>query len=76
MRSNWRILEESDSHLTIEDLDGSVSVTNDAENVVKHLFQKGRLTNAKRMLYWDTLGNLDEILHADGVFMGFRTYAR
>jgi hypothetical protein len=52
----------------ITDLDGSVSVTNDAEAVV-------RFVNARypghRIFYRDTMGNWDELVHANGIFTGF-----
>lgn len=47
---------------------GSVSVTNDAENVVRAVVD--RFGN-KRILYTDTMGNVDELVHDNGVFTGF-----
>lgn len=47
------------------------SVTNDAENVVRRLLESGDLKPGQRLMYYDSEGNLDEILIADGQFAGF-----
>jgi hypothetical protein len=49
-----------------------MSVTNDAENVVASLARDGYLTSAKRLLYLDSDGRKDEILHDGKKFRGFR----
>lgn len=47
----------------------AVAVTNDAEAVVVELANKfGR----RRILYFDSDGNLDELLHEGGVFLGYK----
>ena len=38
------------------------TVTNDAENVVAKLHEAGQLTDARRLLYFDSRGDLDEIV--------------
>jgi hypothetical protein len=57
--------------VVIRDLIGPVSVTNDAENVVAMLLRRGTLRPGQRLLYFDTDGNLDELLVRDGRFAGF-----
>lgn len=52
----------------IVDDDGPKSVTNDAESVVHALYQRH---GACRIIYRDTLGHWDELLHLDGIFQGF-----
>ena len=66
--------ETTDEILVIRDLDmpSCRSITNDAEAVVEYLHDKGWLSNERRLMYYDTDGNKDEILHdGNGVFLGF-----
>lgn len=65
-----------DDVITLVDLDGFKSITNDAEWVVKAVIHaKGRM-NSKgepwHIHYYDTMGNLDELLHSGGEFTGFQ----
>ena len=55
----------------IRDLDrlGTMSVTNDAERVVAEL---NTLHRGHRIIYQDSMKNWDELLHADGKFIGYR----
>lgn len=63
--------------MTVKDCDDgtvqlfSVSVTNDAENVVKFLAQHADLTDDEPLVYQDTTGRWDEIVHQDGQFVDF-----
>ena len=47
------------------------SVTDDAENVVADLVRQGHLPKGRRLLYYDSTGQLDEIKVQDGKFAGF-----
>jgi hypothetical protein len=47
------------------------SVTNDVENVLKHLSQYLNL-GTRRLIYRDSQGNNDEILHENAIFKGFK----
>lgn len=47
------------------------SVTNDAENVVADLVANGFLLAGRRLFYYDSMGQLDELLIKDGRFVGF-----
>lgn len=71
-RANYEIVEDLTDRLVIRDLgpwDRFMSVTNDAENVVKEL--AGRL-NGRRLFYYDSEGFLGELLvRGDGRFDGF-----
>jgi len=75
LKSNFTILENTDRYILIHD-DAeeyqSMSVTNDAENVVEYLYENGLLKNDKRIFYVDTLGSVDELEHTLGVFNGFK----
>lgn len=56
--------------LWIKDLDGPLSVTNDAEHVVDVL---NRAYPAFRIYYQDTMGRWDELVHRNGIFIRFDT---
>jgi hypothetical protein len=47
------------------------TVTNDAENVIDELRQKYGI-EGRRIFYKDSLGQIDELLHRNGLFFGFR----
>ncbi len=64
--------ESTPDVLVIRDEDnGNVSVTNDAENVVKRLYAEGLLTASRALHYYDSDGNKDGLRHKDGQFTGF-----
>lgn len=70
-QANWRIRQKTDEVVIIEDLgpwDKYPSVTNVAESVVEELAPnlKGR-----KLLYYDSDGQIDELLVKDGKFAGF-----
>jgi len=48
------------------------SVTNDAERVVREIFEAGLLPDGRRLFYYDSCDILDEIVVRDGRFGGFR----
>lgn len=50
---------------------GQLSVTNDAELVVEELHNQGLLPNNRRLFYYDTDNQLDELVHDGPVFKGF-----
>lgn len=52
----------------IHDLDGEVSVTNDAEAVVKDMTKHH---DGYRIFYRDTMGQWDELLYANKEFTGY-----
>jgi hypothetical protein len=47
------------------------TVTNDAELVVQQLVASGYLQGKQRLLYWDSEGQMAEIVVKDGKFSGF-----
>lgn len=61
----------ADLPLIIQDECVGKSVTNDAEFVVKSLFDRGFLNQGRKLYYYDSDGRLDEIIHQDGKFRGF-----
>jgi len=60
--------ESTPEVLVIRDLKTGQSITNDAQHVLNRLTA---LLNGRRLLYYDSDGHLDEILHRDGFFAGF-----
>jgi hypothetical protein len=80
-RATYEVLRPEDHDLVcdavvvLRDLDGRVSVTNDAEAVVREVlgWKGGWAANGerRRILYFDTDGRLDELLHDGQRFLGF-----
>ena len=75
MRAMIETVENCEDKLVIRDCgDWSrvPTVTNDAEGVVKWLYDNKLLSSGKRLLYYDSEGSLDELVHRDGRFVGFK----
>lgn len=71
MRSHISIAIDWPDLLAIRDLnDGATSVTNDAEGVVAWLHRNKALDD-RRLIYEDTDGVWDELVHSGGTFLGF-----
>jgi len=68
MRSKFYIHRVTTGTVYIIDDDGPVSVTNDAENVVAYINKK---YPNMRIIYCDTNGDWDELVHCNGVFQAF-----
>ncbi len=71
-RAKYMVEQVTPHKVVISDIGTThTSVTNDAENVVKELHQKGIL-KAHRLFYYDSTGRLDELRHdGHGRFTGF-----
>lgn len=66
----YEVVEETHEKVVIRDIGhdrGRPSVTNDAEGVVARVKNLG----SRRLFYFDSQGDLDELLHVGGVFVGF-----
>jgi hypothetical protein len=64
-----------DKPLVIQDIgpwDSFPTVTNAAETVVAELVASKHLTEGRRLLYYDSEGELDEIVVQNGRFAGFK----
>ena len=48
------------------------TITNDAEWVVRQLYEAGYLRGQQKLYYWDSEGRMDEIEHYNGQFIGFK----
>lgn len=75
MRAAFSTLSVTDEVITIEDIGGRVSVTNDAEAVVEEVLKlNGARTSTgelRRIHYYDSMGRLDELVHDGRQFIGF-----
>ena len=75
-RANFEIVEDREGEpLVIRDLgpwDEHPTVTNAAEEVVAELFAAGSLPEGRRLFYFDSEGERDELVHQGSVFVGFR----
>lgn len=69
MFQHW--LNEKQDIIYIRDMDmeGFMSVTNDADSVVEWAVEE---YGNKRILYYDSMGQLDELVHDNGKFIGFK----
>ena len=73
-RANYGFEYAGPNRVVIRDLgpwDKHPSVTNDVEAVVQELVMEGHLREGQRLYYFDSDGQLDEILVKDGQFLGF-----
>jgi hypothetical protein len=76
MRAHVIVLKVTDDFIYLADEnDGAMSITNDAEAVV---MWANKLYPNRRIIYRDTEGYWDELVHEDGVFkhfeFGFRDF--
>jgi hypothetical protein len=74
-RARYIIVKEDDSFVFIEDIGTGRSVTNDAEAVVYELFNKESIGD-KRIIYKDTNGDWDELVHDGDRFVDFAPYRK
>lgn len=77
MKSNYEIVSQSKDFVVLRDIgpwDHYMTITNNADDIVADLFKTGMLTVNKRLLYYDSENNLDEILLTNKQFAGFKPY--
>jgi hypothetical protein len=71
MRAHFKITHDAPGIMAIEDMAGDhMSITNDAEAVVKYLHKYFNLDD-RRLIYRDTAGDWDELNHSGVTFLGF-----
>lgn len=71
-KANYRIVSESLTHIIIQDMgpwDQHPTITNAAEEVVAEL--SPRMLNGQKLLYYDSEGQVDELIVKNGQFAGF-----
>lgn len=71
-KSKYRIELQTEEQILIKDVGKDcMTVTNDAEAVVRDLYRNGML-GERRLLYIDSEGSIDELKHdGKGLFQGF-----
>lgn len=71
-RAKYRVELQTDNTIFIKDIgENCMTVTNDAEAVVRDLHRNGLLGD-RQLLYADSEGTVDELKHdGQGVFKGF-----
>lgn len=73
-KANFDILEANEERVVLRDLgpwDRYLTITNAAEEVVEELVKRGKL-NGRRLLYYDSEGELTELVVEDGKFAGYK----
>ena len=73
-RADFTVVKVTEDTVFIVDnaeISQSMSITNDAENVVSYL---NTLYPSKRIVYRDTTGKWDALSHVNGEFKGFREW--
>lgn len=70
--ASFELAQVTDDIVFIRDLDRGLTVTNDAENVVRDLH---KAYPDRRIVYCDTSGDWAELVHVAGRFQGFKHYA-
>jgi hypothetical protein len=74
-RCNYKVIANFDGEpLVIRDIgpwEEYMSVTNGVESVVEELYNIGYLPPGRRLFYFDSEGQLDEIVVKDGKFVKF-----
>lgn len=68
VRASYLVTGVDQNWITLRDQDGRVSVTNDAEAVVEEVLAQ---IGNRRIRYYDTQGDLGELIHDGRQFTGF-----
>ena len=75
IRSDFTVVSVQDTAIFIRDEDGYLSVTNDAEAVVDWILTAYSDDKTRRIIYRDTIGQWDELIHDGEKFVGFGPYS-
>ena len=76
MNAKWRVLKHVPSkYIFIEDIGHHMgrSITSNVEYVIERLYIEHNVTHSTRVIYKDSDGSIDEIIHAAGRFKTFKT---
>jgi hypothetical protein len=71
--AGYEVIADNDQFIYLEDTGHNQfkTVTNDAEYILSRLNEEYGIGN-RRVFYKDSSGDIDEIVHKNGVFTGFR----
>jgi hypothetical protein len=78
-RARYEVVRTMPEAVLIRDLgphDQFLTVTNAAEEVVEEMYAAETLKPGQRLFYYDSEGDVDEIVHEDGRFVGFYRLGR
>jgi hypothetical protein len=73
--ANYEIVEETPARIVLRDIgpwDKYMTITNAAESVIEWFAQRPGGIGCRRVFYYDSAGELDELLVKDEVFAGFK----
>lgn len=74
-QANYEIVEDVPSRIVLRDLgpwDKYMTITNAAESVIEELARRPGGIGNRRVFYYDSAGELDELLVKDEAFAGFK----
>jgi hypothetical protein len=74
-KANYDIMVQTPQGIILRDLgpwDKYLTITNAAEEVVEELVSQGILKEGQKLLCHDSEGDLTELVHKDGKFVGFK----
>lgn len=77
--TNFKVVAADSDSITIRDLgpwDKFMTVTNAPEDAITRLIDSGVLHDGQRLLYYDSSGDLDEIVWDNATFRGFRPWRK
>lgn len=69
---SYQIVATTSDYVALIDNNDGVSITNDAENIVRDLITNGLVSNGTLIIYRDTLGQWDQLCIESGKFIGYR----
>jgi len=75
MRAEIELIKhEADSYILVRDIGHNKgrSVTNDADYVVKLIYEDYDISDNTRIFYEDSSGRIDELLHNGKIFTGYK----
>lgn len=76
---HYRIIQQEDDIVMLQDeceIYGGPSITNAAEQVIESLANSGDIGPGVRVLYQDTNGDIDELIHDGDKFLDFKILSK
>ena len=73
--ANYEIVEATPTRIVLRDLgpwDQNMTITNAAESVIEEISKKCNGIGSRRVFYYDSEGDLDELLVKNEKFAGFK----
>ena len=70
--NNYTVVSITSKSVIIRDTDNGVSITNSIEKVLANIEQNYEPIGQRRFFYFDSYGELTEVIHNQGAFVDFR----